>query len=91
MLTFENMAAFICHYGGTPKVDLMKMYRESIREYDLTGELRHYQRAKALLTMVKMLDEGIEYKERLTTTSYYFEPSEGWNVLYDYLEEKILH
>ncbi|RXT02865.1 hypothetical protein [Ammoniphilus sp. CFH 90114] len=91
MLTFENMAAFVCHYGGTPKVDLMRMYRENMRKYDETGEIRYRKKAQGLLAMVKMMDRGVEFIEHPTTTTFYFEPNAGWDILYDYLDDPVLH
>jgi hypothetical protein len=87
MITFENMASFICYYGGFPYDQLAQLREEKLALYEQTGYDKDKKRADQFALLMKMLNEHVTFEERLTTSTFYYQPKEGWDILNDYLVE----
>lgn len=85
MITFENMAAFVCHYGGTPKPELERLYDENKQMFERTGKAAYRERAHRFMTIIHMIDGGVHFVEHEQASTFYYEPEEGWQILFDIL------
>lgn len=85
MISFENMAAYVCHYGGTPKPEIKKMYTENKRMFEETGNPVYRDRAERFLALLEMMDGGVRFVSHEQASTYYYEPEEGWQIIHKYL------
>ncbi len=85
MITFENMASYVCHYGGTTKPELEKMYDENRTMFERTGDPAYKDRADRFLAMIHMVDGGVRFVGHEQASTFYYEPEAGWQIIYKYL------
>ena len=87
MITFENMATFICYYGGMSYTRLASLREEKLAAYEVTGNLKDKKRADQFSLLMKMLRDDVAFEQHLTTSTLYYRPKEGWDILYRYIGE----
>lgn len=86
MLTLQELAAYVCYYGGSSLQTIQALEEENLRIYGETLEIQYLTKAKKLSVLQHMMNEGVEFEMELTSSRSYYKPKQGWEILNQYLD-----
>lgn len=90
MVTLQELASYVCYYGGTSLQTLQELEEDDIEQFTETGDLSYLRKAAKLSVIRQMMTDGVEFVLELTTGGAYYKPKKGWEILNSYLDGSVL-
>lgn len=89
-MTLQELAAYVCHYGGSSYQTLVDLEEANLAEYRKTADINCLGRARKISVLLQMMSDGVEFIEYEAASTFYYMPKTGWTLLEQYLHRDVL-
>ncbi|HJV44343.1 MAG TPA: hypothetical protein VJ824_01320 [Bacillota bacterium] len=90
MVSFEELASYVCFYGGSSYEELDELERNYFEGFRVSQDERLLKKSRDFCLIKQMLLDGVEFIKHEISGGFYYEPKVGWNILNEYINDGYL-